>query len=72
MITNLVVTNPKEGIVSSNFTVNLYDKRADRTHAFFGRYQHCLQETDGDWHIYSKTIWLLNDTIPTAIDFFSL
>jgi 3-phenylpropionate/cinnamic acid dioxygenase small subunit len=72
MIGNVCVTDQNEGLVSSTFTVNLFDKRANRSHAFFGRYQHHLRFVDGQWRIAAKTIWLLNDTIPTVVDFYSL
>lgn len=58
--------------IASNFTVFLYDVRADRTHHFFGRYRHTLRYVAGTWRIAGKQILLLNDTIPTVVDFYSI
>lgn len=58
--------------VASNFVVHLHDVRAGRSHAFFGRYRHQLRREDSMWRIAAKTIWLLNDTIPTVVDFYSV
>jgi 3-phenylpropionate/cinnamic acid dioxygenase small subunit len=64
----------KEGeagpLIASNFVVHLFDKRADRIHQFFGRYEHRLAGTGTEMRISSKKIILLNDTIPTVLDFF--
>ena len=58
--------------VASTFTVHLHDVRADRTHHFFGRYRHALRHEGGAWRIARKQILLLNDVIPTVIDFYSI
>ena len=58
--------------IASTFTVHLYDVRADRTHQFFGRYRHMLRHEGGSWRIARKQILLLNDVIPTVIDFNSI
>jgi benzoate/toluate 1,2-dioxygenase beta subunit len=73
-ITNVLVerADSSEAIISSCFTVHLYDRRSDRTHVFFGRYQHALQCVDGAWRIAAKKILLLNDVIPTVVDFYSI
>ena len=58
--------------VASNFAVFLHDVRAERTHTFFGRYRHTLRPEAGEWRIVCKHILLLNDTIPTVVDFYSI
>ncbi|WP_423603547.1 aromatic-ring-hydroxylating dioxygenase subunit beta [Sphingomonas sp. MS122] len=58
--------------IASSFTVFLYDLRAGRTHHFFGRYRHTLRHEAGAWRISRKHILLLNDTIPTVVDFYSI
>ena len=58
--------------IASNFTVSLHDIRAERTHDFFGRYRHTLRREAGAWRITRKHILLLNDTIPTVVDFYSI
>jgi len=58
--------------IASVFTVFLHDVRANRTHHFFGRYRHTLRHEEGQWRIARKQILLLNDVIPTVVDFFSI
>ena len=58
--------------IASTFTVFLHDVRAERTHHFFGRYRHTLRYEEGVWRIARKKILLLNDTIPTVVDFYSI
>lgn len=73
-ISNVMVTAqaPGTATVSSCFIVNLVDVRAGRTHAFFGRYEHDLIETDKGWRISRKLIRLLNDVVPTLLDVYSI
>ncbi len=70
MITNVLVEDASEGLVSSAFSVHRFDRRSDATHVFFGRYRHRLVAHDNEWRIAAKTIWLLNDTVPTVLDFY--
>lgn len=73
-ITNILVEEQDEQsiLVSSAFTVHQHDCRAERSHCFFGRYEHRLVELEGDWRIAVKKIILLNDVIPTVVDFYSI
>ena len=61
-----------EAQVASNFSVHLYDKRSSRTHLFFGRYSHTLSRQADRVRIARKKIILLNDTIPTVLDFYCI
>ncbi|MBO9696821.1 MAG: aromatic-ring-hydroxylating dioxygenase subunit beta [Sphingopyxis sp.] len=74
VIGNVRLIDGADGIaeVASTFTVFLHDMRADRTHHFFGRYRHMLRHEAGTWRIARKHIVLLNDTIPTVVDFYSI
>jgi len=56
--------------VRSTWTVHRYDPRRKSQHVFFGRAEHRLTRLDGDWRIGAKTVWLLNDLIPTVLDFY--
>ena len=69
-VTNVLVE--EDDRVSASFTVHLYDVRAVRSHVFFGRYQYRLRRVDDEWRIAAKTILLLNDTIPTVVDFYAV
>ena len=57
---------------SASFTVHLHDRRSERSHVFFGRYEHRLERSDAEWRIAAKKILLLNDVIPTVVDFYSI
>jgi len=72
IVSGVVIDDATAGMVGSAFAIHLYDPRAERTHAFFGRYRHRLVQADGAWKIAAKTVHLLNDVIPTVIDFYSL
>jgi 3-phenylpropionate/cinnamic acid dioxygenase small subunit len=58
--------------VTASFTVHLYDVRNERTHVYFGRYEYRLRREGAAWMIAAKKIFLLNDVIPTVIDFYTL
>ena len=69
-VTNVLVESGDA--VSASFSVQLCDVRAERTHAFFGRYEYLLRYEADSWRIAAKKILLLNDVIPTVIDFYSI
>lgn len=73
-VTNVRLLSAGDGMVelASSFTVHLHDVRADRSHVFFGRYEHSLRREGGAWLIARKKILLLNDTIPAVLDFYSV
>jgi 3-phenylpropionate/cinnamic acid dioxygenase small subunit len=72
VVTNVIVDDPAGGVVASAFTAHRFDRRADTAHVFFGRYRHRLVQVDGTWRIAAKTVWLLDDTIPTVLDFYHI
>ena len=69
-VTNVLVEG--EDRVSASFTVHIRDVRAERSHVFFGRYEYRLRATDEGWRIAAKKILLLNDVIPTVVDFYMI
>ncbi|MGA8051307.1 MAG: aromatic-ring-hydroxylating dioxygenase subunit beta [Burkholderiales bacterium] len=54
----------------STWTCHVYDVKRAAQHVFFGRYEHRLRNESGRWLIAAKKIVLLNDRIPTMIDFY--
>jgi len=54
----------------STWTCHVYDVERATQHVFFGRYEHRLRRESGGWLIAAKKIVLLNDRIPTMIDFY--
>lgn len=74
MIGNVLVerSDAASAETTASFTVHQHDVRAGRSHVFFGRYDHRLRLTDAGWRIAAKRITLLNDMIPTVVDFYSV
>ena len=62
----------KNGVLSSVFQVASYDLKSRSTHVYFGRYEHVLRNVGGQWRIASKKVILMNDLIPTMLDFYSV
>ena len=58
--------------LDSSFIVHVQDVRTNRTHAYFGRYEHELQQVGGEWKIASKVIRLMNDVVPTMLDIYGI
>ena len=58
--------------VDSSFIVNVQDLRANRSQAYFGRYEHELRLEDDGWKISRKVIRLMNDVIPTMLDVYGI
>jgi 3-phenylpropionate/cinnamic acid dioxygenase small subunit len=54
------------------WTVHEYDPRLMKSYTHFGRYEFELQPIPGAWRIGRKKIILMNDLIPTVIDFYNL
>ena len=59
-----------ELIVESSWTCHVFELKERTTHVFHGRYEHRLRRTGEDWRIAAKTIVLMNDSIPTMLDFY--
>jgi 3-phenylpropionate/cinnamic acid dioxygenase small subunit len=58
--------------VESSFTVNVYDVRSNRSHTYFGRYEHELLHEGESWKISRKVIRLMNDVVPTMLDVYGI
>ncbi len=59
-------------IVNASWTCHVYDPKQRKQHVFFGRYEMRYAAHGADWRIAQKKILLLNDYIPTMIDFYCL
>ena len=57
---------------SANWTVHMFDPRSRIQHSFFGFYEYSFMHSGMRWLINRKKIMLLNDYIPTFIDFYTL
>ncbi len=72
-VTNSVVTagaDDRTLQVESTFTCHLWQLKDRRQQVFFGRYEHLLAHDDGRWRIARKKVVLMNDLIPTMLDFY--
>jgi len=58
--------------VAACWTVFRYDTAARRTDVLYGRYEYRLRQEQGQLRIASKVVQLLNDCVPTYIDFYSV
>ena len=83
-VSNVIVTSPADvtegGVatgdhrrgwrVQSNCVTQIYDLRNDGLKAMACRYDHLLTEVDGALRIARKKIVLINDNVPTVLDFY--
>lgn len=79
LISNLEAAETETGdiVCHSAFSVHVYDSRVAKEHVRHGRYQHLLTRDDATsngniWKIARKVITLVNDRVPTVLDFYSL
>ena len=54
------------------WTVHEHDPRTTKSHTHFGRYEFTLARRGEAWKFVRKKIVLLNDRIPTVVDFYNL
>jgi len=74
MIANIVVSEHDELTVEarSSWTTHVFDPRTRRQHLHFGTYEHRLVRTAEGYRIARKKIVIMNDCIPTVVDFYSI
>ncbi len=73
-VTNLLVEPAEDDAVRvrSVATTHLFDLRRRESHVYFARCEHLLAAAGGALRIRRKTVLLLNDTLPTALDFYTV
>lgn len=73
-VSNVAVSQDTDGAlqVASAWTAHVYDPRTYRQHLLFGSYTHVLRGSGEDWRIARKKVVIMNDRIPTVIDFYSI
>lgn len=64
--------SPGSMSVKSNWSVDLFSTKTQASHRFFGRYEHRLSRVADRWMIASKKVILLNDYLPSSLDFYSV
>ncbi|WP_458097815.1 aromatic-ring-hydroxylating dioxygenase subunit beta [Roseomonas sp. WA12] len=63
---------PARILCESVFSVHVYDPRLGKEHTRHGRYTHTLVRDADSWRIARKVITLVNDRVPTVLDFYSI
>ena len=63
-------SGPARWRVQSNCVTQIYDLRNDGLKVMACRYDHLLTEVDGALRIARKKIVLINDNVPTVLDFY--
>lgn len=73
-ISNIIIDkDDHDGLdVRSCWSVHVYDPRTYRENTYFGTYEHILRANGANWMITRKKIVLMNDRIPTVLDFYSI
>jgi 3-phenylpropionate/cinnamic acid dioxygenase small subunit len=73
-IANVLVHEASADLIHATaaFTVHVYDARVAKQHSLFGYYEHTLIRNSSEWRIKRKKILLVNDRIPTILDFYSI
>jgi 3-phenylpropionate/cinnamic acid dioxygenase small subunit len=56
----------------ASFSVHVYDPRTAKEHTRYGRYQHRISREQEIWRVAKKKIILVNDKVPTVLDFYSI
>ena len=56
--------------VESSWTCHVHHPKRCDEHVFFGRYEHVLRQGPQGWRIAAKKVVLMNDVIPTMLDFY--
>lgn len=74
LIGNVIVdqASAERMVGTAAWTVHEYDPRVAKAHTHFGRYEFELGLREQGWKFRRKKTVLLNDRIPTVIDFYNL
>lgn len=66
----LVSATDTQAEVHTSWTCHTWNTKRLEQHTFFGRYEHRLESIENQWLIIRKKIILVNDRIPTMLDFY--
>jgi 3-phenylpropionate/cinnamic acid dioxygenase small subunit len=74
LVANVRVEEGADDLIegTASWVVHEYDPRVSKAHTNFGRCEFRLRRVDRGWKIARKKVILVNDLIPTVIDFFNL
>lgn len=63
---------PEKIETHSSWQVVIYQPRSAVQYTLAGRYEHQLVKSAGEWKIAKKKVILINDRVPTLVDFYCL
>lgn len=74
VVANTVLSERDEAAVEarSSWTTHVFDPRTRRQHLHFGIYEHTLVRSPDGYRIARKKVVIMNDCIPTVVDFYSI
>ena len=61
-----------EAKLTASWSTHVYSPKTHRQQTFFGRCEHDLRRGPEGWRISRKKVVLMNDQIPTSLDFYCL
>ncbi len=73
-ITNILVEDASDDAIAVRAvaTTHVYNVKRREMHSVFGRCEYRFIDVDGGWRIARKKVILLNDFIPTMMDFYTI
>lgn len=74
LISNIIVTDADDAVadIQSCWTTHVYDPRTCKQHIHFGMYHHRIRQSGDRFSIVQKKITIMNDRVPTVLDFYSI
>lgn len=73
IVTNVLGQDADGGIAASSlWTTHVFNVKRREGHLFFARCEHRLIRAGSDWRIRRRKAILLNDTLPTMLDFYTI
>jgi benzoate/toluate 1,2-dioxygenase subunit beta len=74
IVTNVLARAETGGAIaaSSIWTTHVFNVKRREEHLFFARCEHLLVRVGADWRIRRRKAILLNDTLPTMLDFYTI
>lgn len=74
IVTNVLARADADGAIaaSSIWTTHVFNVKRREEHLFFSRCEHFLVRAGADWRIRRRKAILLNDTLPTMLDFYTI
>ena len=74
IVTNVVARPEAGGAIAAKsiWTTHVFNTKRREEHLFFSRCEHLLVRDGAEWRIRRRKAILLNDTLPTMLDFYTI